>query len=115
MTELETYLDLASREIDATNGSETVEHMEAVVRAISRMGVLLCEAEHRLGLKERSVREGLSQYDFPESKVKEEVRMECLDEITTVKVIKSGLIGLNKRFDSLRSALSFLKTQGNYH
>ena len=111
MSELEQYLSLASAEHDTNNGKDLVLAMEAVSRAIVRVGALLAEAEHTLLLKVRNVREGLVQYEFSEARLREEIRIDTVEEQATVGVLKALLTGLNGRFKSLQSALSYLKSE----
>jgi len=85
--------------------------MEKVTRAIVRVGEMQNNAEHSLLLKEKGIREGLDQYEFSEAKVKALVERDTIDEATTVRVLSTLLRGLNARFKSLQSALSYLKQE----
>jgi len=111
MTELEQYREIAVEPLKIDSPNDIIDYMDRATRASSKLREWLTEAQHSLSVREHELRKGLSQYEYPENRMKKEIEGETLEELSTVNVLESLLVSLDKRFKTAQSALSYLKTE----
>ena len=112
--ELIGYVELAQREISATNGNGLADSLLEVSAAVARVGVILVDAEEGLLHVESRKRDMLLKMlgtDVSETRLSAEIRRLTIDERIAVKRAETLLVALRGRFRAVQSALRHLDAE----